>query len=117
MRAYKLLRKLSDGKLYPLFIHKTYATPFNKWMQAECYPTKGFAIRCGWHCTIIPEAPHLSMRLANGEQRVWCEVEVDDYQFYERPKCQGGTWALAQKMKVIRELTANEVEMIIKEAA
>lgn len=47
MRAYKLLRKLSDGKLYPLFIHKTYPTPFNEWMQAECYPTKGFAVRCG----------------------------------------------------------------------
>ena len=41
MKAYKLLRKLSDGKLYPLFIHKTYSTPFNEWMQAECYPTKG----------------------------------------------------------------------------
>ena len=41
MRAYKLLRKLSDGNLYPLFIHKTYSTPINEWMQAECYPTKG----------------------------------------------------------------------------
>ena len=49
MRAYKLLRKLSDGNLYPLFIHKTYSTPINEWMQAECYPTKGFAVRCGWH--------------------------------------------------------------------
>lgn len=56
MKAYKLLRKLSDGKLYPLFIHKTYSTPFNEWMQAECYPTKGFAVRCGWHCTIRPES-------------------------------------------------------------
>lgn len=49
MRAYKLLRKLSDGNLYPLFIHKTYSTTINEWMQAECYPTKGFAVRCGWH--------------------------------------------------------------------
>lgn len=69
MRAYKLLRKLSDGKLYPLFIHKTYSTPFNKWMQAECYPTKGFAVRCGWHCCFKPLAPHLSMQLANKNQR------------------------------------------------
>lgn len=51
MKAYKLLRKLSDGNLYPLFIHKTYSTPINEWMQAECYPTKGFAVRCGWHCS------------------------------------------------------------------
>lgn len=49
MRAYKLLRKLSDGNLYPLFIHKTYSTPINEWMQSECYPTKGFAVRKGWH--------------------------------------------------------------------
>ena len=49
MRVYKLLRKLSDGNLYPLFIHKTYSTPINEWIQAECYPTKGFAVRCGWH--------------------------------------------------------------------
>ena len=49
MKAYKLLRKLKDGNLYPLFIHKTYATPFNEWMQAECYPTKRFAVRQGWH--------------------------------------------------------------------
>lgn len=45
MKAYKLLRKLSDGNLYPLFIHKTYSTPIGEWMKAECYPTKGFAIR------------------------------------------------------------------------
>lgn len=32
MKAYKLLRKLKDGNLYPLFIYKTYATPFNEWM-------------------------------------------------------------------------------------
>lgn len=47
MKAYKLLRKLSDGNLYPLFIHKTYSTPIGEWMKAECYPTKGFAIRKG----------------------------------------------------------------------
>ena len=35
MKAYKLLRKLSDGNLYPLFIHKTYSTPINEWMQSE----------------------------------------------------------------------------------
>ncbi len=117
MKAYKLLRKLSDGKLYPLFIHKTYSTPFGEWMQAECCPTKGFAIRKGWHCTFIPLSPHLAMRLANGEQRVWCEVEVEDWETYNRPESQGGTWILAQKMKVVRELTMEEVQQILKSAA
>lgn len=113
MKGYKLLRKLSDGKLYPLFIHKSYSTPLNEWMQAECYPTKGFAIRKGWHCCFKPIAPHLSMRLANGEQRVWCEVEVEDWDSYERPESQGGSWILAQRMKVVRELTETEVSEIL----
>lgn len=54
MKAYKLLRKLKDGNLYPLFINKTIQTPFNVWMQAKCYPTKGFAVRKGWHCCFQP---------------------------------------------------------------
>lgn len=85
-------------------------------MQAECYPTKGFAIRKGWHCTFIPLAPHLSIKLANGEQRVWVECEVEDYATYNRPESQGGTWILAQKMKVVRELSMNEVQQILKSA-
>ena len=117
MKAYKLLRKLSDGKLYPLFINKTYSTPFNEWMQAECYPTKGFAIRCGWHCCFKPFAPHLSIRLANGEQRVWVECEVEDWTSYNRPESQGGSWILAQKMKIIKELTETEVNEILRDAA
>ena len=47
MKAYKLLRMKKDGKLYPLFINKTIATPIGEWMEAECHPTKGFAVRQG----------------------------------------------------------------------
>lgn len=112
MKAYKLLRKKKDGLLYPLFIHKTFPTPIGEWMQAECFPTKGFAVRKGWHTTFLPIAPHLKIELANGEKRVWCEVEVEDYETYERPESQGGTWILAQQMKVVRELTFEEVEDI-----
>lgn len=90
MKAYKVLRKLKDGNLYPLFINKKQSTPFGVWMQAECYPTKGFAIRQGWHCCYKPYAPHLSMELANGEKRVWVECEVEDCQSYNRPESQGG---------------------------
>ena len=117
MKAYKLLRKLKDGNLYPLFIHKIHATPFNEWMQAECYPTKGFAVRQGWHCCFKPIAPHLSMQLANGEQRVWVECEVEDWESYNRPESQGGSWILAQRMKIVRELTDTEVENILNEVA
>ena len=109
MKAYKLLRELKDGKLYPLFINKTNPTPFNEWMQAECIPTKGFAVRQGWHCCFTPYAPHLKEQLANGEKRVWVECEVEDVETYNRPESQGGKWILAQRMKINRILNADEV--------
>ena len=57
MKAYKLLRrKKRDGKLYPLFINKTVPTPIGVWMQAECFPTKGFAIRKGNERTTFENA-------------------------------------------------------------
>lgn len=80
-------------------------------------PTKGFAVRCGWHCCFTPYAPHLSMRLANGEQRVWVECEIEDWDTYNRPESQGGSWILAQKMKIIRELTEIEVMNILRNVA
>jgi hypothetical protein len=99
MIAYKLFRKLKDGSLAPLFINKKSRIPLNQWLEAEPHLTKGFAFRKGWHCTLEPKAPHLSTK-----DRVWAEVEIDNYEYYNRPESQGGTWVLAQKMKVIREL-------------
>lgn len=110
MKAYKLVRKKKDGKLYPLFINKTVATPIGEWVDAECYPTKGFAVRKGWHCCFRPCAPHLKKQLSNGEQRVWVEVEVNDYTTYKRSEKFGGDWILANKMKIIKELSPEEVE-------
>ena len=96
MIAYKLVRKMKDGSISPLFINKKSRLPFNKWMDAEDHPTKGFAQRKGWHCTTTPNAPHLSEK-----DRVWVQVEVDDFEKYKRPESQGGTWILAQKMKIM----------------
>ena len=101
MKAYKLVRKLKSGKLTPLFINKSEGIKFNTWTQAGCYPTKGFKIRPGWHCTSKPEAPHLSPK-----GRVWLEVEIEDYKELKRPQTQGGLWFLADKIKFIRELEA-----------
>ena len=67
----------------------------NTWLDAELHPTKGYAVRKGWHCTTAPVAPHLSPK-----GRVWVEVEVADFELYERPLSQGGVWVLAQKMKI-----------------
>ena len=112
MRAYKLLRKLKNGELHPLFINKKEATPFNEWLEAECHPTKGFAVRKGWHCCFKPFAPHLKTQLANGENRVWVQVEVQEIETYDRPECQGGAWILAQRMKVVREISPEEVRIL-----
>ena len=68
-------------------------------MDAEFHPTKGYAERKGWHCMLKPIAPHLSKN-----NRVWVEVEVDDFEYYDRPESQGGRWILAQRMKIIKEL-------------
>jgi hypothetical protein len=104
MKAYKLFRKRKDGTLGPLFINRTQVVPFGQWMPAECHATKGFAYRPGWHCAVEPKADHLKTELRSGEKRVWCEVEVTNYQEYKRPAIQGGTWILASYLKVVREL-------------
>ena len=105
MKAYKLIRKLKSGELSPLFINKRSRLPLNTWMAAEEHSTKGFAVRKGWHCTLKPEAPHLEVGGNGiGKNRVWVEVEVEDYEMYNRPESQGGTWVLAQKMKIKNEL-------------
>lgn len=113
--AYKLMRLGKDGKVYPLFIDKKTETKFGVVLPAECHPTKGFAIRKGWHCCFTPYAPHLKEELANGEKRVWVEVKVDDYTTYDRPESQGGAWILANKMIAIRTITMAEAKRIREE--
>lgn len=99
MEAFKLIRKMKDGSLSPLFINQRSRIPIGEWLDAESHPTKGFAYRKGWHCTLSPKAPHLSEK-----GRVWVEVEVEDVELYNRPESQGGTWVLAQRMRIIKEL-------------
>jgi hypothetical protein len=100
MICYKLVRKMKDGSLSSLFINKKNRLSKHVWMEAQNHPTKGYAQRMGWHCTLTPRAPHLSEK-----GRVWVQVVVDDYELFNRPESQGGTWVLAQKMKILRELT------------
>ena len=94
--AYKLLRVRKNGTLGPLFICQRMHIVLDLWMLAGFYPTKGYAQRKGWHCTLKPIAPHLTTK-----GRRWYKVEVEDTEMYNRPESQGGTWVLAQRMKVI----------------
>ena len=103
MRGFKLMRRRKDGSLGPLFINRRQRIEEGKWLKAECCPTKGFAVRPGWHILLEPEAPHLKMK----GDRVWVEVQFDFFKarLFERPKEQGGMWALADEMRVVRRLT------------
>ena len=98
MIAYKLLKKRKNGTIGPLFINRKQVIPIGEWLQAESHPTKGYAVRPGWHTTSKPEAPHLSMK-----DRVWMRVEINDYVKFIRPKNQGGEWWLAKRMKVLEK--------------
>lgn len=102
MKAYKLFRKMKDGYA-PLFINKRQRIQINEWHEAENHPTKGFAERFGWHCTLQPVAPHLKDTIQN---RVWCEVELTGHiHKFSRPESQGGTWVLCRgSLRIIKEL-------------
>ena len=99
MIGYKLMRKRKDGSLGPLFINRRQKISTGEWLEAEAHRTKGFAYRPGWHILDIPVAPHLKKT----KERVWVQVEYEDYETFYRPENQGGKWFLAKKMKVIRE--------------
>jgi hypothetical protein len=96
MIAYKLFRMRKDGSLGPLFINQRLKIYVDEWMEAEFHPTKGYAERMGWHTLLQPVAPHLSEK-----NRVWCKVEIEDFEYFTRPVNQGGRWALANRMRVL----------------
>ena len=105
--AYKLLRLRRNGSLAPLFINARQIIPLNQWINAEDHPTKGYAHRPGWHAAPAPHAPHLGVGGKTTSDRVWCEVELKGWTSLPRPKAQGGSWYLAEQMKVIRVYGVN----------
>mgnify|MGYP007092276522 FL=1 len=101
MIAYKLFRLRRDGTIGPLFINRKLVVAPGVWMEAESHPTRGFAVRPGWHCTLVPVAPHLKTDLKSGEIRKWFKVEVEGITKFQRPESQGGTWVLAKRLRVL----------------
>jgi hypothetical protein len=102
MIGFKLFKQRKDGTLGPLFINARQVVPVGKWLRAEDKPTKGFAHRPGWHATLRMEAPHLAKEPKGGQMRVWAEVEMEGTMEYARPESQGGTWVLAEWLRVVR---------------
>jgi hypothetical protein len=96
MIGYKLMRLRRDGTLGPLFINRRLVLEVGKTYIAESHPTKGFALRPGFHICAEMNAPHLSKR-----GRAWAKVEFADYTEHKRPASQGGLWYTANTMKVL----------------
>jgi hypothetical protein len=99
MIGYKLFRVRADGTLGSLFINRKAVIPLGKWLKSATYPTKGFALRPGWHITNSPVAPHLSMK-----NRKWYKVEFKNFEKIVRPANQGGLWYLAKNLRVLEEV-------------
>lgn len=99
MLAYKLFKIRKDGSIGSLFINKRARLVTGRWIQAQSFPTKGYALRPYWHCTADPQAPHLSMK-----DRAWFQVEIKNYTTLERPSSQGGIWYLASSIKILEKV-------------
>lgn len=98
--AYKLFRRKRDGSLGPLFINRALTLQVGRWYKAETHPTKGFALRPGWHAMEQPVAPHLKTSLKSGEKRIWCKVSLLGVIPHQRPASQGANWFLAQWLRI-----------------
>ncbi len=105
MTAYKLFRVTKSGVLRSLFIDRRQDRPLGQWLPAASHPTKGFAIRPGWHAAYSPVAPHLGTK-----GRAWYRVELRDVTEHIRPECQGGKWLLARWMKIVAPVSATQLQ-------
>ena len=97
--GYKLMRKRKDGSYGPLFINRKQKLYPHIWYDAEVHPTKGYALRPGWHICAEQDAPHLSKN-----HRVWVIVAFDKATKHLRPENQGGLWYTANRMRILGEV-------------
>lgn len=97
MRAYKLVRLHKDSSISSLFIDNRKRLVVGEWLKAGNHPTKGYAVRPGWHSLPERNAPHLTMK-----DRIWIEIDIEDYTTFNRPISQGGKWYLSERMRINR---------------
>lgn len=92
------MRRRKDGSYGSLFINRKAKLHAAVWLTANEYPTKGFAVREGWHVLRDRYAPHLSKR-----DRVWVRVQIRFVKTIHRPRNQGGIWYIAKQMRILGE--------------
>jgi hypothetical protein len=102
-KAWKLFRLRKDGTLGPLFVDRELVIrPETVYTARQDIRPKTLAYRPGFHCIKHRWAPHIKMRLHNGERRVWCRVVIADYYRDKRPLTQGGMWYVAQNLMITK---------------
>ena len=99
MLAYKLFNRRKNGTIGSLFVNRKAVLPVGFWLEAEDHKPLKLAHRPGWHCTAKPVAPHLS-----SAGREWYAVEIDEFRHIPRPLSQGGTWMIANKLKILNPI-------------
>lgn len=110
IRGYKLFRVSRKGHLHSLFIGKRTPLTIGEWLQSESLPTKGFAVRPGWHVCSEQSAPHLALDPVSDMPRVWAEVECDGWiDYHERPESQGGLWYTCERVRIVRVIRRGSV--------
>ena len=144
LKGYKLFEQDPMGNLYPLFIGKKNSMHIKEWQKAEILPTKGFAVRPGFHIGEICSAPWLmsfdgtyKSQRSKYWKRIWAEVEyVADNDYSEKvnqlpKKCfqyilpENGfykfretgckrIWIISDQMRILRILSEIERQNILK---
>lgn len=106
MKTFKLMRRRRGSDLlYPLFIGKSQGLQLGVWYEAQCLPTKGYALRPGWHSGASPAAPWLLRKDGTlAADRVWCECEIEDYYVFRRPSARGGEWYISKRLCITKIL-------------
>lgn len=98
-KAWKLFEVDARGNLYSLFIDKK-PLQAGQWLKAKHVPTKGFAVRSGWHCVRKRFAPHLKINPVGKRRRVWLRISIREITQHLKPASQGGLWFTAKYMRI-----------------
>jgi hypothetical protein len=108
--GYKLFRVRRDGSLGSLFINRRARLVVGGEYISGVHPTKGFAVRPGWHITAAPRVPHLSTK-----GRMWFRVAFrGNVVEHVRPVSQGGLWYTAKYIKILNPVRTHQGEPLCR---
>lgn len=112
MLMYKVMRYQTDGMLYSPNVSRGKPYSIDEWYDAECILTKHYIEEKGFHGYEKPCKTNYKQKLQRGEKRIWVECEVEDWKTkYYAPD--GSTWVIAQRMKILRALSDDDIRDVL----